>query len=728
MLRIFVVYNKLRHTFDTDGDDTIASLRERVCDTCQIDTRGGKNGEQKFVVLQYQGADLQDTWKLGDIGVVAGSTLRCFLREEITPKLFVYCVYNDEKVEILEEVRFETDYVAALRSIISRRIGLPVTVYRILDPKGKEMYDGNLLQMYDIAIGCTVRLETWDGWNDFLRAASIGHTSHVSHNLSQDESIAKFQMRVALFIAAHYGHMDLASAILKWGYRSDEAIGEHPTKEWCASTHVESKKTAVHEASENGQLSILRIFVYNNICCVTCKDGNGLTALNVALRKQKREVALYLLTKQWSNVQYSALILPLTIFSKVRKWCDRAKDKVLLVHGPDKSSTKYKRTTRQPGGLCGEGVYVDGLVTSSMNTNPKRGSEISRTKKKKQKEQRRLTTAMTSFTGVTGSSSPDPRLPKISGVRTPTLVATYRERLRSKNEDDDENDGEISNEEGKFAELRGKIRPRSRSFNHEKTLALPKIGQKSRPRSSSQQENGLLVDVRAVSAAASSVDIGAERSKIAYIQTTGTGSRRSRRPKQQPILESVTAKSTVFEQNPAKAKKESRFDRMDKFRRQRKKASKMDSSIPLPPVSKNTINRPFFFSQSDDENIPRLTVDLYEEVNGKTTWERALEALTIASMFEEKPWLQRVRMAMVLSRNHVRRIKSLQRSPSSNDQIKSAMSGGSSSKKVTVADDLVVDHESVNSRGGGRVQGEEERIIKSAVNHSQETSHTAEVS
>nr|XP_054748968.1 protein ANKUB1-like [Lytechinus pictus] len=726
MLRIFVVCNKLRYTFDTDATDTIATLRESVCDTCQIDTRGGKNGEQKFVVLQYQGADLQDTWKLGDIGIVAGSTLRCFLREEITPKLFVYCVYNDEKVEILEEVRFDSDYVAALRSIISRRIGLPVTVYRILDPNGREMYDGNLLSMYDISLGCTVRLETWDGWNDFLRAASIGHTTHVSHNLSQDESIAKFQMRIALFIAAHYGHMDLASAILKMGYRSDEAVGDHPTKEWCASTHIESKKTAVHEAAEHGQLSILRIFVYNNICCVTCKDGNGLTALNVALRKQKREVALYLLTKQWSNVQYSALILPLTIYSKVRKWCDRAKDKVLLVHGPDKSSMKYKRTTRQPGGLCGEGVYVDGLVKSSQNTNPKRGSEISKTKKKKQREQRRLTTAMTSFTGATGSSSPDPRLPRISGVRTPTLVATYRERLRRKNEDEDEYEGEMSNEDSRFADLREKLRPRSKSFNHERTLALPQIGQKPRPRSSSQQENGL-ADIRAVSAAPSSIDIGTERGKMAYIQTTGTGSRRSRRPKQQQISESMPAKPILVEHKPSIAKKESRFDRMEKFRRQRKKASKMDSSIPLPPVSKNSVHRPFFFAQNEDDNIPRLTVDLYDEVNGKTTWERALEALTIASVFEEKPWLQRVRMAMVLSRNHVRRIKSLQRSPSSNGNIKSALSGRSSSRKVTVTDEHAVDHEGVTSRGGGRVESKEQTIITSAVDHSQETSRATEV-
>ncbi|XP_071502628.1 uncharacterized protein [Diadema antillarum] len=722
MLRIFVVYNKLRYTFDTDANETIASLRDRVCDTCQIDTRGGNNGEQKFVVLQYQGADLQDTWKLGDIGIVAGSTLRCFLREEITPKLFVYCAYNDEKVEILEEVRFETDYVAALRSIISRRVGLPVTVYRIVDSEGREMFDGNTLQLYDITFGCTVRLETYDGWNDFLRAASIGHTSHVFHNLSQDESISKFQTRVALFIAAHHGHMDLASAVLKLGIRSDEAVGDHPTKEWCPSSHIEALKTPVHEAAEHGQLSILRIFVYNNICCVTCKDGNGLTALNVALRKQKREVALYLLTKQWSNVQYSALILPLTVYSQIRKWCDRAKDKVLLVHGPEKSSMRYKRTTRQPGALCGEGVHVDGFSKSAINTNPKRGSEISRTKRKKQREQRRLTTAMTGVTGLTGMSSPDLRLPRLAGVKTPSIVTECRNRLRRKEEDEDELEEDIlPTEEDKFAQSgrTDRIRPRSKSLNQDRTVALPQISQKNRPRSSSQQGNGL-PDVRTISAAPSSIDIGAERSKIAYIRTTGTGSRRSRRPKPQ-ASESLPTKSIIVEKKP-----NSSTERMEKLRRQRKKAAKMDSSIPLPPVSINSVNRPFFYSVDEADNIPRVTVDLYDQMNGKTTWERALDALTIASTFKEKPWLQRVRMAMVLSQNHVRRIKTLQRPPTHSKS--KGVASVPSSRRGNTADERGIEREERGLGTDTAGKQTETRLSTSAVEQRHEEALVAEVS
>ncbi|PIK42715.1 hypothetical protein BSL78_20439 [Apostichopus japonicus] len=327
--------------------------------------------DRKYVVLSYQGADLDDEWILGDIGIQAGITLRCGFREEVTPKLYAYCAYNDETVEILEEIDLSKHTVANLRTMITRRTGLPVTTFRVITKDKREMFDDNLLDKYDIELQDTVRVETWDGWNEFLKAAMIGQTAQVMYHMSQEDSINKFQARVALFIAAHHGHMDLASSILRLGVRSDEAVGDHPIREWCQSSHVDAYRTPVHEGAEHGQLSILRIFVFNNICCVTCKDGNGLTGLNVALRKQQREVALYLLTKQWSNVQFSALSLPLTIYSQIRKWCDKAKEKVLLIYGPSRSTIKEKKVTRKNGARAGQTVHVDGYTDSMMNSNPK---------------------------------------------------------------------------------------------------------------------------------------------------------------------------------------------------------------------------------------------------------------------------------------------------------------------------------------------------------------------
>lgn len=40
-------------------------------------------------------------------------------------------------------------------------------------------------------------------------------------------------MRVALYIAAHYGHVDLAVNLLKCGVKADEPVGDHPKRLWC---------------------------------------------------------------------------------------------------------------------------------------------------------------------------------------------------------------------------------------------------------------------------------------------------------------------------------------------------------------------------------------------------------------------------------------------------------------------------------------------------------------
>jgi len=46
--------------------------------------------------------------------------------------------------------------------------------------------------------------------------------------------------------------------------RSDDVVGEHPTRAWMApdSRHADSFKTPIHEAAEFGQLGVLRCFVY----------------------------------------------------------------------------------------------------------------------------------------------------------------------------------------------------------------------------------------------------------------------------------------------------------------------------------------------------------------------------------------------------------------------------------------------------------------------------------
>jgi len=48
----------------------------------------------QIVVLNYLGAD----WLFQDIGVLPGATIRISEREEMKPRLYVYCSYNNDKV------------------------------------------------------------------------------------------------------------------------------------------------------------------------------------------------------------------------------------------------------------------------------------------------------------------------------------------------------------------------------------------------------------------------------------------------------------------------------------------------------------------------------------------------------------------------------------------------------------------------------------------------------
>ncbi|XP_038058131.1 protein ANKUB1-like [Patiria miniata] len=634
MIRISALYNKRRLPLDVQVYETVHLVKDKVVDLFRIDTKS--SSEKKYIVLSYHGAELQDDWVLSEIGVNAGSTLKCSLREEVTPKLFVRCSFNDEVIEIIENLDFASSMVAELRLWITRKIGLPVTVYRILTSSGQEMFDSNLLSQYGIEVGTTLQMETIDGWNEFLKSAIIGHTQQVFRNLNQtDEVICKFQMRVALFVAAHYGHMDLATAMLKNGLRADEKVGDHPSKEWCRSSHIEAYKTPVHEAAEHGQLSILRIFVFNNICVVHSKDGMGLTALNVALRKQQKEVALYLLTKQWANVQFSAMCLPLTVYSAIRRWCDKAKDKVLLVHGLEKSSMKYRKSTHLPGALCGQGVHVDGYTESLMNSCPK--SRTLDSLKAKNLELARRGTQL-SLTDNQQRSTVE-RLPRLCGTKTPSVVSRYRNKYLSKTKEQHSNVDPLP-------------RPRSRSVA-DTSVVLPDIpfNQHKSRRASSDAET-----FREGRDTESYVDFTrSERGNTAYIRTAGgTGSGAGRFSQGKDVASISDQKSNAS----MKSDKPTGTERREIERKRRNRAASLDCSIPLLPTSGERVwERPFFYSSSD-KSIPRSTIDLYEGMTGSTTWERAINAITVTSSFKDKSWLYRVRMAMSLSETQVKKLGS----------------------------------------------------------------------
>ena len=127
----------------------------------------------------------------------------------------LHSAFNDDMVPLLDKINFSTLTVSDFRALISRKVGLPVGVFRLLSEKGAEMFDFHTLYDYGVVLGSTVRLDTWDGWNDFLNLAVMGFSSHVMANLMADDAVAKYQMKVAMYMAAHFGHVDLAVSLLR---------------------------------------------------------------------------------------------------------------------------------------------------------------------------------------------------------------------------------------------------------------------------------------------------------------------------------------------------------------------------------------------------------------------------------------------------------------------------------------------------------------------------------
>merc|ERR1712226_167728 len=138
--------------------------------------------------------------------------------------------------------------------------------------------------------GDTLNLETWDGWGPLLHAALMDLPQKVHKFLvsEEDPMIARFQARVALAIAAHYGLTDLATKlVIGMGVRPDIPIGTHPATHWCVGerTHIETQKAPIHVAAERDQLAFLKLIIAHNVTYCVARDGRQLTALSVALRK-----------------------------------------------------------------------------------------------------------------------------------------------------------------------------------------------------------------------------------------------------------------------------------------------------------------------------------------------------------------------------------------------------------------------------------------------------------
>lgn len=158
----------------------------------------------------------------------------------------------------------------------------------------------------------------------------------------------------------------------------------------------------------------------HDITCLKVKDGYGQEPLSIALRQKIKNCATFLLTKQWTKINITkTFAVHLATYTKLKKWCERAKDRALVKYGPAKSS--LKRRSFNSGPLISHGIFVDGFSQSPM-TGKSKAALLKDEKVSKDKENRRFCISLQELVG----SQEDPE------TYFKTLTATQDAKTKSR--------------------------------------------------------------------------------------------------------------------------------------------------------------------------------------------------------------------------------------------------------------------------------------------------------
>ncbi|XP_051978363.1 protein ANKUB1-like [Xyrauchen texanus] len=313
----------------------------------------GDEQVQHFLELRFTGAALQDNWCVTDIGITTGSTIHCQVKEVNKAILHVFSAITKETLPIMGDLLSSS--VSKLKSLVSLQFGIPVTAFTLSTESGLLLYDCNLLSDYAVQAGHTLRLDTWDGWNEFLKVCLRGHRCTVQRHLSDEKPVLRFQKRVALYVAAAHGHLDLASWLIKSGVKAEDPVGVHPYRTWCSvMNHPDTLKCPAHAAAEAGQLLILKLFISTSIANLACCDPSGRNLLQIAIGHRHRECVSHLVSKLYTTVNFPGYSLPMQIYLQIKTWIQKAK----------------MRQQRLFGSKVGDPVQVDGFPMQRMFLNP----------------------------------------------------------------------------------------------------------------------------------------------------------------------------------------------------------------------------------------------------------------------------------------------------------------------------------------------------------------------
>ncbi|XP_062987548.1 protein ANKUB1 [Elgaria multicarinata webbii] len=359
-MRIFVAFEGLCESFDISSENTVKDVKLMIKDYFHVPLSEDKQG-RRYLELMYAGAVLKDSWILADVGISVSSTIKCVVKEEDKPIFFVYNAVTHEKVPIMGRIYLLASKVSQLKTLVTLKCGFPNSIYCLRTPEGREMYDCNTLSDYQLDIGTTLRLDVWDGWKEFLTGCLLGNKPKVQCYLSKEDPVLKYQKRVALYMAAFFGHLQLLAWLLKQGARPTEPVGIHPYREWChENDHPDVKKCPVHAAAEAGQLMMLKAFVNYSVLCLQCPNSTGQTPLQLCIQHRRKDCVLYLVTKIWSVVSYPNFSLSMKIYLKLKLWLLKAQSNIRMMKRRNQTAVFRTRV--------GDLVLVDGFTKPKMTS------------------------------------------------------------------------------------------------------------------------------------------------------------------------------------------------------------------------------------------------------------------------------------------------------------------------------------------------------------------------
>ena len=331
-MKVSLQYGHKRSVVEIGDSDTVGNLKGLLRDQYSLNLKSSGDSEDVILKIVYAGSQLQDDWIISDIGIFPGSVLQCFLESRDKIYLRAYASFSKRTYDFTTPLSVDETTIEDLKGMVQDISGIPVSMMRLSKaPSGLEMYDGKTLNDYDVMIGDTINIDIWDGMGDFLLSVFAGDVTSTMNSLVDavdDPTLHQYQLRVALFIASFHGYLQLVSQLLKSGARCDDPVGVHPARSWCKSSlpHPLSLQTPTHAAAQNGKVTCLRLFIHHNPACILPRDGHGSTPTGVARKYGQKECFKLLVAEQFRAQKYCGLNL--SMYAKVRKWCDRARDRV----------------------------------------------------------------------------------------------------------------------------------------------------------------------------------------------------------------------------------------------------------------------------------------------------------------------------------------------------------------------------------------------------------------